>query len=173
MQDLLDRMSNRLDEMLDEANSQEQFEILKPGFVNEYADDISELAIAQNYSVADMKLFFEMVLLEVEEKIQEHEMSVAENEDAQMDLLRPEHIKALMRVKIKAFGHMVNETRDKTIELLTLRSESEAIKEEGNNDEKMQEEEKKEPKEKADGEKKVTSGQAQTRIELTEPPHIA
>ena len=31
-------------------------------------------------------------------------MGVAENEDANMDFLRPEHIKTLMLVKIKAFG---------------------------------------------------------------------
>lgn len=82
MQDLLERLSNRLDEMLDEANSQEKFELLKPGFIMEYAEDISELALSQEYSLDDVKLFFEMIQLEVEEKIQEHEMSMTENEDA-------------------------------------------------------------------------------------------
>lgn len=57
----------------------------------------------------------------MEEKIQEHEMGVAENEDASADLLRPEHIKALMRVKIRAFGDMVRQTRDKTLELFAKR----------------------------------------------------
>ena len=190
MQDLLDRISNRLDEMLDEANSQEQFEILKPGFITEYSDDISELANAQDYSVEDMRLFFEMVLLEVEEKIQEYEMSVAENEDAQMDILRPEHIKALMRVKIKAFGQMVNETRDKTIDLIekhkkvseameTVKKQSSAA--EGGDagegdDQKMQEEEKKEPSSvKVEGkdDKEKSTGPAQAKIEFQEPPVIA
>lgn len=44
-------------------------------------------------------------------------MGVAENEDAHMDFLRPEHIKTLMLVKIRAFGAMIKTTRDKTIEL--------------------------------------------------------
>lgn len=61
MQDLLDRISNRLDEMLDEASSQEQFELLKPGFIVEYTEDITELALSQAYSLDDVSLFFEMV----------------------------------------------------------------------------------------------------------------
>lgn len=88
----------------------------------EYAEDISELALSQEYSLEDVKLFFEMVQIEVEEKIQEHEMGIAENEDAQPDILRPEHIKALMRVKIRAFGMMINDTRDKTLEFVGKRA---------------------------------------------------
>lgn len=42
---MLDRASNRLDEMLDEAHSQEQFEIMKPGFIEEFTEEICEMAI--------------------------------------------------------------------------------------------------------------------------------
>ena len=104
VQDLLDRISSRLDEMLDEAHSQEQFEIMKPGFIEEFTEEVCEVAIGQDMSDANLQLFFEMLHLEMEDKIQEHEMGVAENEDANMDFLRPEHIKTLMLVKIKAFG---------------------------------------------------------------------
>lgn len=72
-------------------------------------------------SDANINLFFEMLQLEMEDKIQEHEMGVAENEDANMDFLRPEHIKTLMLVKIKAFGNMIRETKDGTLELYHVR----------------------------------------------------
>jgi len=45
-QDLLDRISNRLDEMLDEAHSQEQFEVMKPSFIEEFTEEVCELAAA-------------------------------------------------------------------------------------------------------------------------------
>ena len=89
----------------------------------------------------------------MEDKIQEHEMGVAENEDANMDFLRPEHIKTLMLVKIKAFGNMIRETKDRTFELFKVKKiSSEANNEKSDNspaadkkpDEVMQEEEKKE-----------------------------
>lgn len=51
-------------------------------------------------------------------------MGVHENEDANMDFTRPEHMKTLMLVKIKAFGEMIRETKDKTIELYRVRKES-------------------------------------------------
>ena len=65
-------------------------------------------------------------------------MGDAENEDAHHhDMIRPEHVKALMLVKIKAFGNMLRETSQKTFELYNVRKQS-----------KMDvEEEKKEPKE--------------------------
>ena len=49
-QDLLDRISSRLDEMLDEAHSQEQFEVMKPSFIEEYTEEICEIAIASDMS---------------------------------------------------------------------------------------------------------------------------
>ena len=131
-QDLLDRISNRLDEMLDEAHSQEQFEVMKPGFIEEYTEDICEVAMAQEMSDANVQLFFDMLHLEMEDKIQEHEMGVAENEDANMDFLRPEHIKTLMLVKIKAFGNMVRETKERTFELYHVKKASAAAEAEKN-----------------------------------------
>ena len=68
-QDLLDRISNRLDEMLDEAHSQEQFEVMKPGFIEEYTEEICEIAIAQDMSEVNIQLFFDMLHLEMEDKI--------------------------------------------------------------------------------------------------------
>lgn len=68
-------------------------------------------------------------------------MGIAENEDAQPDILRPEHIKALMRVKIRAFGMMINDTRDKTLEFVGKRATTK--KEDVAVDQLMQEEEKK------------------------------
>ena len=65
-----------------------------------------------------------MVNLDMEDKIQEHEMGAAENEDANMDFLNPSHVKTLMLVKIRAFGQMVKETRDRTVELYRVRKES-------------------------------------------------
>ena len=149
MQDLLDRISNRIDEMLDEASSQDQFEIMKPGFITTFTEEICEMAMSQSISDANLALFFDMLYLEMEEKIQEHEMGVAENEDAQMDLLRPEHIKTLVLVKIKAFGAMIRETREKATELYNQRKKD--------NPSAQQEEEKSAPKEdqpmKEEGEK--------------------
>lgn len=74
-------------------------------------------------------------------------MGVAENEDANMDFLRPEHIKTLMLVKIKAFGNMVKETKDRTFELYRVKKQSAeaAEAEKPKTDEVMLEEEKKEP----------------------------
>ena len=69
------------------------------------------------------------------------------------DFLRPEHIKTLMLVKIKAFGNMIRETKDRTFELFKVKKiSSEANNEKSDNspaadkkpDEVMQEEEKKE-----------------------------
>jgi len=79
-----------------------------------------------------------MVHLEMEDKIQEHEMGAAENEDANMDFLRPEHVKTLMLVKIRAFGGMIKLVREKTIELYEKRK----INERPKDDLPMQEEKK-------------------------------
>lgn len=75
-------------------------------------------------------------------------MGVAENEDANMDFLRPEHIKTLMLVKIKAFGNMIRETKDRTTELYLVKKQSAAAASSEQPkpvaaDEPMQEEEKK------------------------------
>lgn len=48
-------------------------------------------------------------------------MGLAENEDANMDFLRPEHIKTLMLVKIRAFGGMIKQVREKVTELYEKR----------------------------------------------------
>ena len=48
-------------------------------------------------------------------------MGAAENEDANMDVLRPEHVKTLMIIKIKAFGGMVRQAREKTMQLYETR----------------------------------------------------
>ena len=83
-------------------------------------------------------------------------MGVAENEDANMDFLRPEHIKTLMLVKIKAFGNMIRETKDRTFELFKVKKLSSEASEKAENasdkkpDEVMQEEEKKEEQPAAD-----------------------
>lgn len=69
-------------------------------------------------------------------------MGVHENEDANMDFTRPEHMKTLMLIKIKAFGEMIKETKDKTIELYRIRKESVDI-DKIPKDISMQEEEKK------------------------------
>lgn len=66
---MLDRISNRLDEMLDEANSQEHFELLKPAFIEEFSEEVCEMAIDTDVSKALLQLFFDMVHLEMEEKI--------------------------------------------------------------------------------------------------------
>ena len=51
-------------------------------------------------------------------------MGAAENEDANMDFLQPDHIKALVLVKIKAFGIMIRSTRERALELWNARKES-------------------------------------------------
>lgn len=48
-------------------------------------------------------------------------MGLAENEDANMDFLRPEHIKTLMLVKIRAFGGMIKQVREKVTEMYDKR----------------------------------------------------
>ena len=124
MQELLDRISNRLEEMLDEAASAEQFEIMKPGFITEYTEEICEMALRSDISDANLHLFFDMLHLDMEDRIQEHEMGVAENEDANLDFLRPEQVKTLMLVKIRAFGSMIKQTKEKTFEQYHSRKKS-------------------------------------------------
>ena len=51
-------------------------------------------------------------------------MGAAENEDANMDLLQPDHIQALVLVKIKAFGVMIRSTRERALELWSVRKQS-------------------------------------------------
>lgn len=110
-------------------------------------------------------------------------MGVAENDDANMDFLRPEHIKTLMLVKIKAFGNMIRDTKDRTLELYHVRKQSASSDNPLKADEPMQEEEKKEPAQvnvnvnvivSDDLAKKepepASESQAQTRIEFTQPP---
>jgi len=46
MSDLLDRIGNRIDEMLDSAHSQEEFELMKPGFIEEFVEEITDMAMA-------------------------------------------------------------------------------------------------------------------------------
>ena len=146
MTEMLDRVGNRIDEMLDEASSQAHFELLKPNFITEYTEEICEMALGQDISDNNLRLFFEMLHLEMEEKIQEHEMALVENEDAQMDFLRPEHVKTLMLAKIQAFGGMIKATQEKTFELYHKRKDSEPERRHSSEapDQTMQEEEKKE-----------------------------
>ena len=93
--------------MLDEASSQAHFELLKPDFISSYTESITEMALGQEMEDANLRLFFEMMHLEMEERIQEHEMAVLEDENAPHDLVRPEHVKTLMLAKISAFGKMI------------------------------------------------------------------
>ena len=145
MQGMVDTISSRLDEMLDQAHSAEQFEQLKPSFITDYSEEISEMAMDHSMEDSELKLFFDMLHLEMEEKIQEHEMGDAENEDANHhDMVRPEHVKALMLVKIKAFGNMLRETSQKTFELYNVRKQSKMDieeEEEDNKEPKSEEEE--------------------------------
>lgn len=161
---------------------------MKPGFIEEFTEEVCEMAVSQDMSDANLQLFFDMLHLEMEDKIQEHEMGVAENEDANMDFLRPEHIKTMMLVKIKAFGTMIRDTKERTIELYHVRKQSAStyqLPKPKNTDEAMQEEEKKDPTQvtvqvnfdtvKKSGETKlaaVDTTQAQTRIEFSQPPQI-
>ena len=124
MQEMVDRIGNRIDEMLDEANSQDQFEVIKPSFIEEYTEEVVEMALNTDVSEPNLQLFFDMLNLDMEDKIQEHEMGAAENEDANMDFLNPSHVKTLMLVKIRAFGQMIKETRDRTVELYRVRKQS-------------------------------------------------
>ena len=110
--------------MLDEANSQDQFEVIKPSFIEEYTEEVVEMALNTDVSEPNLQLFFDMLNLDMEDKIQEHEMGAAENEDANMDFLNPSHVKTLMLVKIRAFGQMIKETRDRTVELYRVRKQS-------------------------------------------------
>jgi len=96
-------------------------------------------------------------------------MGVVENEDAHFDFLRPEHIKTLMLVKIRAFGAMIKTTRDKTLVLYHKRKGSSNQESKSANDQPMQEE-KKQAVSSAEEESK---SQAQTKIEFVEPPKIA
>ena len=70
--------------MLDEASSQAHFELLKPDFIKTYTESISEMAHATDMQDSNLRLFFEMMHLEMEERIQEHEMAVLEDENATM-----------------------------------------------------------------------------------------
>lgn len=51
---------------------------------------------------------------------------MAEDENAQLNFLRPEHIKSLMIVKIKAFGGMIKQTREKTLEAFDKKKNEES-----------------------------------------------
>ncbi len=75
-------------------------------------------------------------------------MGEGENEDSpHHDVLRPEHVKALMIVKIKAFGNMIRETQQKTLELYQVRKDSKMDVEAANKKDGQPEESKNEDKE--------------------------
>jgi len=42
---------------------------MKPGFIEEYTEEICEMAVSQDMSDANINLFFEMLHLEMEDKI--------------------------------------------------------------------------------------------------------
>ena len=69
MQGMVDTISSRLDEMLDQAHSAEQFEQLKPSFITDYSEELSEMAMDHSMEDNELKLFFDMLHLEMEEKI--------------------------------------------------------------------------------------------------------
>ena len=104
MHEVFDRMSSRVEEILDESSSQEQFEVLKPGFVAEYSDEVIEMALDTDLSVSNLQLMFDMLHLEMEDKIQEAEMGMSEEPSI------------LVVVKVRAFGGMIRQTRDRTLE---------------------------------------------------------
>ena len=83
------------------------------------------MALESDLSMANLQLFFDMVHLDMEDKIQEHEMGLAENEDVNLDFLRPEHVKQLMLVKIRAFGAMIKQVREKVTEMYEKRKADE------------------------------------------------
>jgi len=43
--------------------------MMKPGFVSEYSEEICEMALNADISDANLNLFFDMVHLEMEDKI--------------------------------------------------------------------------------------------------------
>lgn len=57
-----------------------------------------------------------MALLDCEEKISEHEQE--DGEEMSVEDLRNEHVKALIVLKMRAFGQMIRETASKTKELI-------------------------------------------------------
>ena len=52
-------------------------------------------------------------------------MGLAENEDVNLDFLRPEHVKQLMLVKIRAVGAMIKQVREKVTEMYEKRKAKE------------------------------------------------
>lgn len=66
---MLDRMSNRMDQLLDEAHSKQHFMLLSPAFVDEYAPDIVEMALEEKLTAAQLDQFFGMAMIDMEEKI--------------------------------------------------------------------------------------------------------
>lgn len=121
MQEMLHAVGNRIDEILDEAKSHKQFELLQPGFVQEYSEEICQLALELDVPDSTLNLFFDMCHVDMEDRIQEHEEGEAANEDANHEHLRPEHMRGMMAVKIKHFGIMINETRDKVLRMYNER----------------------------------------------------
>lgn len=87
--DLRDRMCNRIDEILDECTERQRFLELKPGFVDTYSQDVSEVAFSSNVSEEHLQAFFSMMQLETEDRLKEHEMGIAESEDTNPHLQRP------------------------------------------------------------------------------------
>ena len=98
----MENLGNHIDKMLDEATSQEHFEMLKPAFIKEISQNVKNIAVDSNVSEDDIDCFFEMALLDCEEKIMEHEQE--DGEDMSVEDLRNEHVKALIVLKIRAFG---------------------------------------------------------------------
>ncbi len=69
MQEMVDVIGNRIDEMLDQAHSNDQFEQLKPAFITEYSEAISEVAMDHTLEEHEVRLFFDMLQLEMEDKV--------------------------------------------------------------------------------------------------------
>ena len=89
---------------------------LKGPCVDESVRSTIEAVTYSDISETDLHTFFQMMRLEIEGRIQEHEIQsmVAEDENEDSGPRRsPEHVKELIKVKTRSFLSMVDEIRDK------------------------------------------------------------
>ena len=70
-----------IDQILDEAEYEEQFLSLQPGCIQESVRIINSLVENRDVTEGNLNVFFQMLRVEVEKNIQDHEISLYENED--------------------------------------------------------------------------------------------
>ena len=116
MHEKFEDMMNRIDQILDEAGSAEEFMQMKPEFVSSYLEVMMDV-ITSEEELDEVKVntLFQMAILETQARIQEHELQAmgSEQDDHSKS---PEAVKQMIQIKSRSFVAMMEELKHKTYE---------------------------------------------------------